>query len=78
MKTAILVPIFFLLFAIPVRAEVTREQIKEVGKELACLCGDCPRRPSTNASVDMHSNSTNASKKCWPPVKRRRPLSMLM
>ena len=45
MKPALLIPIFFLLFAIPARAEVTREQIKEVGKELACLCGDCPRRP---------------------------------
>ena len=45
MKTALLIPIFFFFFAIPVRAEVTREQIKEVGKELACLCGDCPRRP---------------------------------
>lgn len=45
MKPAILIPIFFLLFAIPVRAEVTQEQVDEVGKELACLCGDCPRRP---------------------------------
>ena len=45
MKTAILIPIFFFLFAIPIRAEVTQEQIDEVGKELACLCGDCPRRP---------------------------------
>ena len=35
MKPALLIPIFFLLFAIPVRAEVTREQIKEVGKELS-------------------------------------------
>jgi len=26
-------------------AEVTRAQIDEVGKELACLCGTCPRRP---------------------------------
>ena len=43
--TAILTSILFFFFAIPIHAEVTREQIKEVGKELACLCGDCPRRP---------------------------------
>ena len=45
MKPAILIPIFFFLFAIPVCAEVPQEQVDEVGKELACLCGDCPRRP---------------------------------
>lgn len=33
------------LFA-PIQAvEVTRAQIDEVGRELACLCGTCPRRP---------------------------------
>lgn len=34
---------FFL--ALPAFAEVTEQQVKEVAKELACLCGDCPRRP---------------------------------
>ncbi|MDP6042031.1 MAG: cytochrome c-type biogenesis protein CcmH [Candidatus Latescibacteria bacterium] len=29
----------------PLQAEITRAQIDEVGKELACLCGTCPRRP---------------------------------
>ena len=45
MKTAILIPIWLCLVAIPIRAEITNAQIDEVGKELACLCGDCPRRP---------------------------------
>ena len=45
MKTAILIPICFCLLAIPIRAEITKAQIDEVGEELACLCGDCPRRP---------------------------------
>lgn len=45
MKTAILIPICFCLLALSVRAEVTTAQLDEVGKELACLCGDCPRRP---------------------------------
>ncbi|MDA0745191.1 MAG: cytochrome c-type biogenesis protein CcmH [bacterium] len=35
----------FLLVVSPVRAEVTRAQVLDVAKELACLCGDCPRRP---------------------------------
>ena len=43
--TAILISILFFFFAIPIHAEVTQEQLDEVGKELACLCGDCPRRP---------------------------------
>ena len=45
MKTAILIPICLCLVAISIRAEITTAQIDEVGKELACLCGDCPRRP---------------------------------
>lgn len=45
MKTAIFISICVCLLAVPVRAEVTTAQLDEVGKELACLCGDCPRRP---------------------------------
>lgn len=35
-----------LSFAIaPAAAEVTDAQVKDVARELACLCGSCPRRP---------------------------------
>ena len=41
-----IVPALLLLsLAYPVSAEVTQEKVKEVAKGLACLCGDCPRRP---------------------------------
>lgn len=33
------------VFVLPAQAEVTRAQIDAVGKDLSCLCGDCPRRP---------------------------------
>ncbi len=40
---------FYLLFplclAVPAGAEVTDAEVKEVARELACLCGTCPRRP---------------------------------
>jgi cytochrome c-type biogenesis protein CcmH len=43
---AFLLPsLFSLFFALPASAEVTKIQRDEVGKELACLCGTCPRRP---------------------------------
>jgi cytochrome c-type biogenesis protein CcmH len=43
---AILLLVFCLLSAMPVSAiEVTKAQRDEVGKELACLCDTCPRRP---------------------------------
>jgi len=34
-----------ILFTSIQAAEVTKAQVDEVGKELACLCGTCPRRP---------------------------------
>ena len=44
-----LLPVLCLLpsafWALPVRAEVTEAQVKDVAVELACLCGDCPTRP---------------------------------
>lgn len=53
-RPAALISVCFWIFALSVHAEETRAQavynydsssIEEVGKELACLCGDCPRRP---------------------------------
>ena len=42
----IIVPAFvLLLLAWSVFAEVTPERVREVAKDLACLCGTCPRRP---------------------------------
>jgi len=32
-------------FAMPARAEISDAQVKEVARELACLCGTCPTRP---------------------------------
>lgn len=32
-------------FTLPIQSEITKPQIDDVGKELACLCGTCPRRP---------------------------------
>ena len=33
------------LLPIPAHAGVTQARVKEVARELACLCGDCARRP---------------------------------
>ncbi len=44
-------PAFLLLsLAFSVSAEVTQERVREVAKGLACLCGDCPRRPLDECS----------------------------
>lgn len=40
------------LLPIPVHADVTDVQVKEVARELACLCGDCPRRPLDECACD--------------------------
>lgn len=34
-----------MLFVLPAQAAVPDAQVKDVAKELACLCGTCPRRP---------------------------------
>lgn len=45
-KHAILLITFCLLSTVSISAkEVTKAQRDEVGKELACLCDTCPRRP---------------------------------
>ena len=36
---------FIMLSVLPVQAAVPEAQLKDVAKELACLCGSCPRRP---------------------------------
>lgn len=36
---------WLLLCSTAIQAEVTEAQVKDVAKELACLCGDCPSRP---------------------------------
>ena len=42
----LLIVVSLLLFAIvPSHAEGTDKQVKDVAKELACLCNTCPRRP---------------------------------
>lgn len=44
-------PAFLILsLAFSVSAEVTQERVREVAKGLACLCGDCPRRPLDECS----------------------------
>ena len=53
----ILLCIALMLSALPVRAAVPEAQVKDVAKELACLCGTCPRRPlheCTCGTADAH------------------------
>ena len=39
-----------------VAAEVSNEQVKEVAKVMACLCGTCPRRPLDECSCGWADN----------------------
>ena len=45
LRTLLVALLLTLLIALVQAAEITKAQIDHVAKELACLCGTCPRRP---------------------------------
>lgn len=50
---------FLLALAAPAAAAVSEEQVMDVAKELACLCGDCPNRPLDECRCGYAGNQRN-------------------